>query len=77
MRPANTWDRPHNRLVIGHQMRRKLIDALLHFLYFVLLKLEVSGTENVPPDGPLILMINHVDALDPFIVVGVFLRPRF
>ena len=56
-------------------MRRKLIDALLHLLYFVLLKLEVSGTENVPPDGPLILMINHVDALDPFIVVGVFPRP--
>lgn len=56
-------------------MRRKLIDALLHLLYFVLLKLEVSGVENVPPTGPLILMINHIDALDPFIVVGVFPRP--
>ncbi len=56
-------------------MQRKLIDALLHLLYFVLLRLEVSGKENVPPTGPLILMINHVDALDPFIVVGVFPRP--
>jgi 1-acyl-sn-glycerol-3-phosphate acyltransferase len=56
-------------------MRRKLIDALLHLLYFLLLRLEVSGKENVPPTGPLILMINHVDALDPFIVVGVFPRP--
>ena len=56
-------------------MRRKLIDALLHLLYFALLKLEVSGVENVPLTGPLILMMNHIDALDPFIVVGVFPRP--
>jgi 1-acyl-sn-glycerol-3-phosphate acyltransferase len=56
-------------------LRRKLINALLHVLYFLLLKLEVSGKENVPPTGPLILMINHIDALDPFIVVGIFPRP--
>ena len=56
-------------------MRRKLINALLHLCYFLLLRLEVSGKENVPPSGPLILMINHVDALDPFLVVGTFPRP--
>jgi 1-acyl-sn-glycerol-3-phosphate acyltransferase len=56
-------------------MPRKLLNALLNFLYFVLLRLEVVGKENVPLAGPLILMINHVDAIDPFIVVGVFPRP--
>lgn len=56
-------------------MRRKLINALLHLLYFILIKLEVTGKENVPSNGPLILMINHIDALDPFLVVGVFPRP--
>ncbi|GAB4527799.1 MAG: lysophospholipid acyltransferase family protein [Anaerolineae bacterium] len=55
-------------------MRRKLINALLRVLYFILIRLEVSGKENVPPTGPLILMINHIDALDPFIVVGIFPR---
>lgn len=55
-------------------MRRKLLNTLLRILYFLLLKLEVSGTENVPPTGSLILMINHIDALDPFIVVGIFPR---
>jgi 1-acyl-sn-glycerol-3-phosphate acyltransferase len=55
-------------------MRRKLINALLRLLYFLLLRLEVSGAENVPETGALILMINHVDALDPFIVVGIFSR---
>jgi 1-acyl-sn-glycerol-3-phosphate acyltransferase len=44
-------------------------------LYLVLFKLEVTGKENVPPTGPLVLMINHIDALDPFIVVGIFPRP--
>ena len=56
-------------------MRRKLLNALLHLLYFLLLRLEVLGTENVPPTGPLILMINHVGGIDPFIVTGVFPRP--
>jgi 1-acyl-sn-glycerol-3-phosphate acyltransferase len=55
-------------------MRRKLINTLLRVLYFLLLKLEVEGTENVPASGPLILMINHIHALDPFIVVGAFPR---
>ena len=55
-------------------MRRKLINALLRFLYLLLFRLEVLGKENVPPTGPLILMINHIDALDPFIVVGIFPR---
>jgi 1-acyl-sn-glycerol-3-phosphate acyltransferase len=56
-------------------MRRKLINILLHLSYFLLLRLDVSGAENVPPSGPLILMMNHVDAIDPFIVTGVFPRP--
>lgn len=56
-------------------MRRKLLNALLHLLYFLLLRLDVSGTENVPLTGPLILMMNHVDAIDPFIVTGIFPRP--
>jgi 1-acyl-sn-glycerol-3-phosphate acyltransferase len=55
-------------------MRRKLINALLRFLYLLLFRLDVLGKENVPPTGPLILMINHIDALDPFIVVGIFPR---
>jgi 1-acyl-sn-glycerol-3-phosphate acyltransferase len=56
-------------------MRRKLLNTLLHMLYFLLLRLEVAGRENVPPTGPLILMINHVGAIDPFVVTGVFPRP--
>jgi 1-acyl-sn-glycerol-3-phosphate acyltransferase len=55
-------------------MRRKLINGLLRLLYLLLFRLDVAGKENVPPTGPLILMINHIDALDPFLVVGSFPR---
>jgi 1-acyl-sn-glycerol-3-phosphate acyltransferase len=55
-------------------MRRKLLNLLLRAAYFLLLRLEVHGAENVPVEGPLVLMINHVDAMDPFIVVGAFPR---
>jgi 1-acyl-sn-glycerol-3-phosphate acyltransferase len=56
-------------------MRRKLLNGLLRLLYGLLFRLEIHGIGNVPPSGPLILMINHIDAMDPFLVVGVFPRP--
>ena len=55
-------------------MARKLLNLLLRAAYFLALRLEVQGAENVPAEGPLVLMINHVDAMDPFIAVGVFPR---
>ena len=55
-------------------MARKLLNLLLRAAYFLLLRLEVHGMENVPAEGPLVLMINHVDGMDPFIAVGTFPR---
>jgi len=55
-------------------MARKLLNLLLRAAYLLVLRLEVQGAENVPAEGPLVLMINHVDAMDPFIVVGAFPR---
>ena len=55
-------------------MARKLLNLLLRAAYFLVLRLEIQGAENVPAEGPLVLMINHVDAMDPFIVVGAFPR---
>ena len=36
---------------------------------------HVEGVENVPAQGPAILMINHVAFLDPVILTGFF--PRY
>jgi 1-acyl-sn-glycerol-3-phosphate acyltransferase len=53
---------------------RRFCNSALRFLFKVLLKLEIVGLENVPPDGPLILMISHTNFLDPVLAGG--LMPR-
>jgi len=53
---------------------RRFCNSALRFLFKILLKLEVVGLENVPPEGPLILMITHTNFLDP-LLAGAFM-PR-
>lgn len=37
----------------------------------VLLRLEVTGLENIPASGPVIIIINHIAFLDPLMVCAV------
>ncbi len=46
----------------------------LHFGMWLWLDLEKQGWENVPPTGPVIMMINHVAFLDPVILTGFMPR---
>ena len=42
------------------------------------MKLDVRGTEHVPPPGtPLVIAANHVSGLDPFLVARALPRGRF
>ncbi len=41
----------------------------------VLLDLNITGVENIPTTGPVILVGNHISFLDPVIVVGLLPRP--
>jgi 1-acyl-sn-glycerol-3-phosphate acyltransferase len=49
---------------------RQFLNKCLHFGYWLLLRLKVNGLEKVPARGPTILMINHINFLDPFVVVA-------
>jgi 1-acyl-sn-glycerol-3-phosphate acyltransferase len=57
--------------------RRRVLRFLLHWGGFTLLaKLDrVEGLENVPAEGPAILMINHIAFIDPIVVLHVV--PRY
>lgn len=44
---------------------RRLLNVILRILFKIVLKVEISGLENVPRQGPLILMINHINFIDP------------
>ena len=53
---------------------RRLSNSVVRILAKILLKLEVVGLENVPPEGPLILAITHTNFLDPALAGGVMPR---
>lgn len=51
--------------------RRRLLRGLIRGVGFTLLcKVDVSGLENIPGDGPAILMMNHISAIDPVVCLG-------
>lgn len=56
--------------------RRFIRDVLFKWAAPLLWKLTVTGLEHVPPDGPVIIMINHITAIDPILIAGT-LKPRF
>jgi 1-acyl-sn-glycerol-3-phosphate acyltransferase len=55
-----------------YEWRRKLCRFLLHQIAFrFLAKIDrIEGLENVPPDGPGIVMINHIAFVDPLVVLA-------
>jgi 1-acyl-sn-glycerol-3-phosphate acyltransferase len=51
--------------------RRLLQNYLLRPIGFgLLVRLHVEGLEHVPASGPTIVIMNHIAAIDPFVVVG-------
>jgi 1-acyl-sn-glycerol-3-phosphate acyltransferase len=59
-----------------YETRRRLMRFLLRTIGFTLLaKIDhVEGIEKVPATGPAILMINHINFIDPFVVLNVLPR---
>jgi len=56
--------------------RRRFLRILMKYIGFTLLgKIDqVEGLENVPQEGPAILMINHIAFIDPIVVLNVVPR---
>ncbi|MEW5958282.1 MAG: lysophospholipid acyltransferase family protein [Chloroflexota bacterium] len=47
---------------------------LLRLLMKLLLRVEVTHLERIPPAGPLLIIINHTSVLEPALVVGALPR---
>jgi 1-acyl-sn-glycerol-3-phosphate acyltransferase len=52
----------------------RLADFLLRIVLSILLRLDIAGLENTPPEGPLIVAVNHTSFLDP--LLGMVFIPR-
>jgi 1-acyl-sn-glycerol-3-phosphate acyltransferase len=59
-----------------YEARRRVLKWLIrNFALRLLIKLDsVQGIENVPSEGPAILMINHIAFVDPIVVLGCIPR---
>ena len=64
---------------VAISMYSLVADNLLRFvawlLSFWIYRLQVDGEENVPPDGPCVLVSNHVSFIDWFVVMAAIRRP--
>lgn len=52
------------------RFRRQIMRAVIRSVGFPLVKLRVTGSEHIPDSGPVIMMINHISALDPGLIMG-------
>jgi 1-acyl-sn-glycerol-3-phosphate acyltransferase len=56
----------------------RFANLVLRLLFFLLTRLEISGQENVPASGSLMVAMNHVSFLDPLLLgVGIPRRIRW
>ncbi len=62
----------------ANSMGVRLLRGALLFLMRALFRIEHRGVGNVPADGPLLIVANHVTYFDPFwVAVRVYRRLRF
>jgi len=52
-------------------LMRFLVWLLIHTIY----RVRVTGMDNIPEDGPVIVASNHVSFVDPLIIGGMIRRP--
>jgi 1-acyl-sn-glycerol-3-phosphate acyltransferase len=55
-------------------MLYRAVRGLIRFLFWIFTELEVDGLENVPAEGPVLLVSNHVNLMDPTVPIGVLKR---
>jgi 1-acyl-sn-glycerol-3-phosphate acyltransferase len=53
------------------RLSRSLLRGLVHVLLALLTDLEITGQENIPRKGPLIVVANHFSFIDPVAMIRV------
>jgi 1-acyl-sn-glycerol-3-phosphate acyltransferase len=55
----------------NHRWRRRIFRwGLWNLVYRFWFQMHAEGLENVPPDGPTIMMVNHIHVTDPGIMIS-------
>jgi 1-acyl-sn-glycerol-3-phosphate acyltransferase len=55
-------------------MRRRVLRSIFRHIPLRAMNLTVTGTENIPDTGPVIMMMNHISALDPGLIMSTVMN---
>lgn len=56
-----------------YSWRRRLMRfGVWNILYRFWISMQISGWENIPADGPVVMMGNHINMLDPVIMISFY-----
>ena len=58
-------------MLVPEFLMRFICWVLIHTIY----RLEKSGLENIPEEGPAVLVCNHVSFVDPLVILAASPRP--
>lgn len=61
----------------GGLISYRICCAVVHFLLFVLWRWDVEGLENLPAEGPVIVVANHISYWDPAMIAAALPRKIF
>jgi 1-acyl-sn-glycerol-3-phosphate acyltransferase len=57
----------------SHTWQRQLMRfSVWNILYRFWININISGWENIPADGPVIMMGNHINMLDPVVMISFY-----
>ncbi len=69
--------RNQKKFVFRTTLVRRITIALLKFFSTLFMKHEISGVENLPTEGPIVLAGNHLTNYDGFLIQLFLPRPLF
>ena len=72
-----TDPRDSQKFVFHRTIFRRILVAVLRFLLRGVIRVDVQGLENIPEDGPVILVSNHLTNYDVFPMQMMIRRPLF
>lgn len=66
------FDKPDDQIgVFRRRIIRPILKTLIRFAFTLVARFEVTGKENLPKKGPLIIIANHFNFLDPVVLIDV------
>ncbi len=58
-----------------HRLTRTILRGLIRVAFAVLTRFSIEGTENLPSDGPILIVANHFHFVDPVAIIRVMPWP--